>query len=113
MSVKADRSIKFWKVEVVKRRNWKEGEPLDPSKPKHLCLVRFLAEPNDGTVYTWTPEKWELNLLISVARELVKAEDLNLPLLKNPEPRPDIEELRAFLREVDKIAEMEREKARR
>jgi len=103
VSLTVDKSIKFWKVEVVKRRNWREGEPLSRNQPKHLCVVRFYTEPRDGNVYTWTPEKWELNLLLWIARALVKAEDLNFPHLKNPEPRPDIEELRAFLRQVDAL----------
>jgi len=89
------RQIRFVKVEIEKTNNWRKGIPKNPNSQKHLCVVRFKDEI--GNEYAWYPEKWETNLLIAIARVMVKAEKLNFPLLKNPEPRPDIEELKLFL----------------
>jgi len=89
------KQIKFVKTEVVKTPNWNKGEPKESDSHKHLCAVFF--NDSQGNYYEWYPEKWETNLLIAIARIMVKAEKLNFPLLKNPEPRPDIEELKVFL----------------
>ena len=90
-----EKQIKFLKVEVRKTPNWKDGMSKERASQKSLCTVIFLDSTNN--IYVWIPEKWETNLLISIARNMVKAEELNFPLLKNPEARPDIEELRIFL----------------
>ena len=89
------RQIRFFKTEIQKTNNWKGGVPHDPQAQKHLCTVTFLTEQDERL--SWVPEKWEVNLLVAIARNMVKAEDLNFPLLKNPEPRPDIRDLRIFL----------------
>jgi hypothetical protein len=94
-----EKQIKFLKTEISKTPNWKDGVPKDQSIKKSLCVVRFLDDA--GNLYVWTPEKWETNLLISIARIMIKAEELNFPLLKNPEPRPDVEELKLFLNPLE------------
>jgi len=92
--------IFMYKTEIIYSSNWRKGEPKNPNVKKAICTVLF--KDANHNLYVWTPEKWQLNLLISIARNMVKAEDLNFPLLKNPEPRPDIEELRAFLNALEK-----------
>lgn len=90
-----EKRIKYFETIIRKSPNWKNGIPKDKNSQKNLCIVTFLDDANN--IYVWTPEKWETNLLLSIARNMVKAEELNFPLLANPEPRPDIAELRAFL----------------
>jgi hypothetical protein len=98
-----ERQIKFFKTEVRKTPNWKDGIPKEENSAKNLCVVTFMD--GAGNLYTWTPEKWETNLLIGIARNMVRAEELNFPLLKNPERRLDIEDLRAFLNPIEEVKE--------
>lgn len=94
-----DQQIKIFKVELSQTNNWHGGNPEDYKAKKTLCAVTFLDEK--GTVFTWVPAKWETNMLLGIARYMIHAEDINFPLLKNPEPRPDIDELRVFLKAID------------
>ena len=87
------RQVKFFKTELIKTPHWKDGSPKD-NNPKHLCVVIFVDQ--EGNQYQWVPEKWETNLILAIARNMIKAEEINFPILLNPERRPDIEELKMF-----------------
>jgi len=96
-----EKQIKFVKMELSQTTNWKLGQPTEANSKKTLCIVTFIDE--QGNKYKWIPEKWETNLLISIGRYMIRAEEINFPLLKNPELRPDIQELKNWLERGENV----------
>lgn len=91
--------IRFGKVKLEETPNWNKGQQSKCSPKgtkKQICVVTFYDEY--GNVYNWCPLKGETNEVISVARQMILAEELNFPHLKNPESRPDIDELRDLVK---------------
>lgn len=94
------RKIRYVKTEREKSPNWRRGKPINPKRKKEIVVVYLQDEY--GTFYTWSPLSNEVN---EVANSLIIAEELNFPNLKNPEPRPDITELRRLTKNLHEILE--------
>lgn len=96
-----EKQVRFFKVELTKTWNWKQGvlkDNVPKDTKKHLCIVTFTDEQHNQ--YSWTPEVWEVNIILSIAKYMILADKKNVSFIKNPEPRPDIVDLTTILSDV-------------
>lgn len=89
------KKLRYKKATLEESPNWRKGTlskhaPKDAKK--QICVVRFYDD--FGNEYVWSPLKGEVNEVLSIARQMVLAEEMNFPYLENPEPREDIDNLR-------------------
>lgn len=79
--------------EVRNSNNWKEGKPILKDFSKKLACMTFKDE--EGNFYIYFPLKGEIN---KIANLLIGVNASNILNISNPEIRPDLEDLKEFLR---------------